>query len=205
MSLMNEVLKLNNIKLQLNNLNIQFDTFLLQLQSGLTLNIGMQIEEIALKILNLGLEMLNIEMQSNNIPFFNSTQQIKNIGDMIQNIALQMFNMNSMKMPNFNIGMPLPNIILNNNVSKNIPRMNIIFKTTKNGTTTTFCLKHGTTVKEMIEKYCKEKGISLNDERFAFIYQAQKINKDDLTPIESFFEINPSTVIVNDTYDLIGG
>ena len=80
------------------------------------------------------------------------------------------------------------------------------FKTTKNERTT-FCLKYGTTVKEMIEKYCKEKGLPLNDkhERFAFIYQAQKINKDDLTPIESFFEINPSTVIVNDTYDLIGG
>ena len=28
---------------------------------------------------------------------------------MIQNIAMQMVNMNSMKMPNFNIEMPLPN------------------------------------------------------------------------------------------------
>ena len=54
---MNEALKLNNIKLQLNNLNIQFDTFLMQLQSGLILNMGMQIEEISLKLLNFGLEM----------------------------------------------------------------------------------------------------------------------------------------------------
>ena len=48
MSLINEALKLNNIKLQLNNLNIQFDTFLMQIQNGLILNMGMQIEEISL-------------------------------------------------------------------------------------------------------------------------------------------------------------
>ena len=205
MSLMNEALKLNNIKLQLNNLNIQFDTFLMQLQSGLILNMGMQIEEISLKLLNLGLEMLNIEIQSNNIPFFNSTQQIKNIGDMIQNIAMQMDNMNSMKMPNFNIGMPLPNILLNNNFSDNIPKMGITFKTTK-GETTKMGLKYGTTVKEMIEKYCQENGISIHDDYITFINNARKINKNDLTPIESFF-INQArpVIVVNDTYDLIGG
>ena len=202
---MNEALKLNNIKLQLNNLNIQFDTFLMQLQSGLILNMGMQIEEISLKLLNLGLEMLNIEMQSNNIPFYNSTQQIKNIGDMIQNIAMQMFNMNSMKMPNFNIGMPLPNILLKNNFSDNIPKMNITFKTTK-GIITNMCLKYGTTVKEMTEKYFQRMGISINDDHFIFINDYQKINKNDLTPIEHFFKNQKSPVIlVNDAYDLVGG
>ena len=62
MSLMNEALKLNNIKLQLNNLNIQFDTFLMQLQSGLILNMGMQIEEISLKLLNFGIR--NVKYRS---------------------------------------------------------------------------------------------------------------------------------------------
>ena len=205
MSFMNESLKLMNIKLQLNNLNIQFDTFLAQLQNNLVINIGASIEEISLKLLNLGLEMLNIEIQSSNIPFFNSTQQIKNIGDMIQNIAMQMANMNSMKMPNFNIGMPFPNILLNNNFSDNIPKMGITFKTTR-GKTTNMCLKYGTTIKEMMEKYCKEKGLSINDDHITFINNARKINKNDLTPIESFF-INQArpVIVVNDTYDLIGG
>ena len=205
MSRMNEALKLNNIKLQLNNLNIQFDTFLMQLQSGLILNMGMQIEEISLKLLNLGLEMLNIEMQSGNISFFNSTQQIKNIGDMIQNVAMEMANMNSMKMPNFNIGMPLPNILLNNNFSDNIPKKDIIFETTK-GETTKMCLNYGTTVKEMVEKYCQENGLSINDDYITFISNAQKINKNDLTSIETFF-INQAypCIIVNDVHALIGG
>ena len=206
MSLINEALKLNNIKLQLNNLNIQFDTFLMQMQNGLILNMGMQIEEISLKLLNLGLEMLNIEMQSNNIPFFNSTQQIKNIGDMIQNIAMQMVNMNSMKMPNFNIGMPLPNILLNNNFSDNIPKMDIIFESSATNGKSTICLEYGTTVKDMIEKYCNENGLSINDHHIIFINNARRIYKNDFTKIESFFvgQLKP-TVVVIDGKNIMGG
>ena len=206
MFFMNEALKLQNTKLQLNNLNIQFDTFLMQIQNGLILNMGMQIEEISLKLLNLGLEMLNIEMQSNNIPFFNSTQQIKNIGDMIQNIAMQMANMSSMKMPNFNIGMPFPNILLNNNFSDNIPKMDIIFESSAKSGKTVICLKYGTTIKEMMEKYCKEKGLSINDDHIVFINDARKINKNDLTPIESFFinQGRPNVVVIDDK-NVMGG
>ena len=206
MSLINEALKLNNIKLQLNNLNIQFDTFLMQMQNGFILNMGMQIEEISLKLLNLGLEMLNIEMQSNNIPFYNSTQQIKNIGDMIQNIAMQMVKMNSMKMPNFNIEMPLPNILLNNNFSDNIPKMDIIFESSATNGKATICLEYGTKVKDIIEKYCNENGLSINDDHIFFINNARRIYKNDSTKIESFF-INQArpVIVVNDIYDLIGG
>ena len=200
MFFMNEALKLQNTKLQLNNLNIQFDTFLTQIQSGLITNIGVVIEDISLKLLNLGLEMLNIEMQSNNIFSFNSTVQIKNIGNMIQNIAFQMQNMNLMKMP-INAPIPFPNIMLNNN---NIPKINIIFKF--NNDTTSFSLKCGTTVREMIEKYCNEKGISINNESIVFIYNSVVINKNDLRPIENVFDINRNpTIIVNDSGDLVGG
>ena len=116
-----------------------------------------------------------------------------------------MVNLNSMKMPNFNIGMPLTNILLNNNFADNIPKMDITFKTTKNEITN-MCLKYGTTVREMMEKYCEEKGLSINDDRYAFINNARKINKNDMTPIESFF-INQSKpiIIVNDVYQLLGG
>ena len=202
MFFMNEALKLQNTKLQLNNLNIQFDTFLTQIQSGLITNIGVVIEDISLKLLNLGLEMLNIEMQSNNIFSFNSTVQIKNIGNMIQNIAFQMQNMNLMKMP-INAPIPFPNIMLNNN---NIPEINIIFKTVYNDTTP-LTLKCGTTVWEMIEKYCNEKGISINNKSIVFIYNAVVINKNDLRPIENVFkDINKShVIIVNNADDLIGG
>ena len=203
---MNEALQLMNTKLQLNNLNIQFDPFLSQLQNGLIINIGMQIEEISLKLLNLGLEMLNIEIQSNNITFFNSTQQIKNIGDMIQNIALQMTNMNSMKMSNFNMAIPLPNLMINNNFSDNIPKVDVTFN--ESGLRPTISFKYGTTIKEMIEIFLKKIGVAISDEnqRFIFLYNGTKINQSDLTSIEIFFkESKHPVVVVIDPKNVMGG
>ena len=196
MSLFNEVFNLNKLKSQLNNLNIQFDTFVKKLQIGIILNMGIQFEEITLKLLNLGLDMLNIEIKTN--PFFNSNQQVKYIGDKIQNISLQMENANSMYMHNFKIGMPMPNMMLiNNNISDNIPKMNISFQTTKNNEPkTTMCLNYGTTIKELIEKYCKEKGLPLDNGRIGFIYVGNVINKNDLTSIESFFKNNTNPLII---------
>ena len=142
--------------------------------------------------------MLNIEMKSNNIPYFNSAPQIKNLGDMMKNISLQMTNMNLMKMNNFNMGMPVPNI-MNNNFN-NVQRMKITFNTNK-GKTFDFYFNYGTTIKEVYEKYCEQEQIDKNDDRFFFIYNGQKINKNDTTSIESFFAPypNPKIVAVHDT------
>ena len=159
-------------------------------------------EEISLQLINLGMEMLNIEMQSNNIPYFNSAPQIKNLGDMMKNISLQMTNMNLMKMNNFNMGMPVPNI-MNNNFN-NVQRMKIHF-TTHKGETSDFYFNYGTTIKEIFEKYCEQKQIDKNDDRLFFIYNAQKINKNDTTSIENFFRgnLNPKILALHDT-DVIG-
>ena len=159
-------------------------------------------EEISLKLINLGMEMLNIEMQSNNIPIFNSAPQIKNLGDMMQNISLQMNNMNSMKMNNFNNRMPIPNM-MNNNFN-NAQRMKITFNTNK-WKTFDFYFNYGTTIKEVYEKYCEQEQIDKIDDRFFFIYNGQKINKNDTTSIESFFAPypNPKIFAVHDT-DIIG-
>ena len=189
MSLMNDCLKLMNIKLQLNNLNIQFDKFITQLQNNLVSNIEMQIEDISLKILNLGIEMLNVEIQSNNVNFFNSVQQIKNTGDILQNLALQMTNINSMKMNNFNIGIPLPNVIPINIIPINNPNyMHINFQTPKGYLGFSFI--YGTTVKEAIEKFFSEFGkeVPVNRNDWNFIYNASSINKDCMDKIEDFFK-----------------
>ena len=197
MSFNNEILKLKNIKLQLNSFNTHIDSFILRIQSGLIPNIGVPIEEISLKLINLGLEMLNIEMQSKDIPYFNSAQQIKNIGDMMQNIALKMTNMNSMKMP-------MPNIMMNNNFD-NMDEYMIIKYTTDRGNLFKLSFKYGTTVKEIIEKFCNENRILKDDNHLDFIYNAQKINKNDITAIEIFFKDNPNpNILVIDCNNIIG-
>ena len=186
-----------NIKLQLNNLNIQYDSFISQLQNGLIPNIGVSIEEISLKLINLGLEMLNIEIQSKDIPYFNSAQQIKNIGDMMQNISLQMTNMNSMKMP-------MPNMMMNNNFNNMNGYMTIKF-TTDTGKISNLSFKYGTTIKEIIEKFCNENGTKNDDNHLAFIYNAQKIKENDKTTIEVFFKNSPNpNVVVIDGSSIIG-
>ena len=189
MSFNNEVLKLMNLKLQLNNLNIQYDSFISQFQNGLIPNIGVPIEEISLKLINLGMEMLNIEMQSKNIIYFNSAQQIKNLGDMMKNIALQMTNMNSMKMP-------MQNMMMNNNFNNIGKYMTINF--TKSGINCNLSFKYGTTIKEIIKKYCDNIGMQDNEHLF-FCYNGQKVNKNDMTTIELYFinNTNPNIVVVD--------
>ena len=147
----------------------------------------MPIEEISLKLINLGLEMLNIEMQSKDIPFFNSAQLIKNIGDMMQNISLEMTNMNSMKMS-------MPNMMMNNNFN-NMNGYRNKFMTDK-GKESYLSFKYGITMKEIIEKFFDENMISNDNNHFDFIYNAHKINKNDMTTIEVFFVNNPKPSIV---------
>ena len=54
-------------------------------------------------------------------------------------------------------------------------------------------------------KYCNEKEI-YNHEHISFLYEAHKINKNDLTPIEQFFKFaNIPVILVNDADNLIGG
>ena len=93
--------------------------------------------------------------------------------------------------------------MLDNN---NTPKFSIIFKTAGNNKTLLH-LKYGTTVREMIEKYCNENGISIDNKNIGFIYNAVVINKNDSRPIENVFkDINkPHIIIVNDTDNLIGG
>ena len=126
---------------------------------------------------------------------------------MIQNIALQMTNMNSMKMSNFNMAMPLPNLMINNNFSDNIPIKEVTFKETSGASPIMF-FKYGTTVKEMIEIYFKEREIAINDmeQRFFFLYNGTKINPNDLTSIEIFFKVSkhPSVTVI-DSSNLLGG
>ena len=202
MSFNNEVLKLMNLKLQLNNVNLQFETFLSNLNNGLIPNLGVSLEEISLKLINLGIEMLNIEMQSKDISYFNSAQQIKNIGDMMQNISLQMTNMNSMKMNNINMGIPAPNM-MNNNFNDFTPKVNIRISTV-DGKNTDLSLKFGTTIKEMIDLFYIRNQMTKNDNHLDFIYNAQKIKRDDMTPIEKFFIGTQPKIIAINNNQIIG-
>ena len=85
--------------------------------------------------------------------------------------------------------------------------MDIIFESSATNGKSTICLEYGTTVKDMIEKYCNENGLSINDHHIIFINNARRIYKNDSTKIESFFVINQKKpiVVVIDEKNVMGG
>ena len=105
----------------------------------------------------------------------------------MQNISLQMTNMNLMKMP-------MANMMMNNNFN-NMNGYRNKFMTDK-GKESYLSFKYGITMKEIIEKFFEENWISNDNNNFDFIYNTQKINKNDMTTIEVFFANNPKPTIV---------
>ena len=92
----------------------------------------------------------------------------------MKNISLQMSNMNSMKMP-------MQNMMMNNNFNNMNGYTNKF--TTDKWKEWYLSFKYGITMKEIIEKFFNENGISNDNNRFDFIYNIQKINKNDRTTI----------------------
>ena len=107
-----------------------------------------------------------------------------------------------MKMNNFNIGMPFPNMILNNNFTQKYK--NFVFKDDL-GISITMQLQNGTTISKMIEKYCLKKQIS-DPTKFYFIYNNIKIDPYNNTTIDKYFaDCDIPLIIVKDENNLIGG
>ena len=84
--------------------------------------------------------------------------------------------------------------------------MDIIFESSATNGKATICLEYGTTVKDMIEKYCNENGLSINDDHIFFINNARRIYKNDSTKIESFFIKQKKPIVVEiDEKNVMGG
>ena len=114
----------------------------------------------------------------------------------MKNISLQMSNMNSMKMP-------MQNMMMNNNFNNMNGYTNKF--TTDKWKESYLSFKYGITMKEIIEKFFEENWISNDNNNFDFIYNTQKINKNDMTTIEVFFANNPKpSIVVLDGGNIIG-
>lgn len=89
----------------------------------------------------------------------------------------------------------------------NGPKLNIIFTTTI-GQNRNMKFKHGTTISQAIKRYLasvgKEDLFGKND-KVNFLFNANKLDFDDETPIEQKFRnILLPKIVVNDTQGLIG-
>ena len=139
----------------------------------------------------------NMMMNNNN---FNPMMNNNNIF-----INPNMMMNNNIFFPHNNL-MMMPDMVINNNINNNpIPKMNVIFNTTR-GITNNLLVDYGTTIERLLEKYLKHVGrpdlIASKD--IAFIYNARKLDWKDKTPVEIFFPHLAPQITVNDIIKPIG-
>ena len=160
-------------------------------------------------------QMLN--MKNNNLPFMGINNFNPNMMNLMPNMMMNNNNMNimpNMMMMNNNINlMPnmmmnndfnlMPNMMINDNFEpqpKNIKKMNVIFKTSS-GKLFHFNVDYGTTVKELLKKFFDRIGRPdlMGCKYIIFIFNAKKIEYENQTPIEKFFDtVGDPVIIVSD-------
>ena len=152
-------------------------------------------------------EQQMFNMQNNNLPFMGINNFNPNMMNLMPNM---MMNNNINLMPNmmmnndFNL---MPNMMINNNFElqpKNIKKKNVIFKTTR-GKVFQFIVDYGTTVKELLKKFFDRIGLPdlIGCKDIIFIFNAKKIEYENQTPIEKFFNHNPNPVIIVNDKNLL--
>ena len=192
------------------------------------LNIGISLIKIGTQIPNKENDSFNYALQIENIgmQIQNYGNQIKNMNNMNNmnnnnNINLSMIiPNNNIMMPNQMLGLNLMGINNNNEdwlkgfkmgveeekyieeIEKfdNSPAINIIFKNSQ-GVTHTLVFKYGTTIDEVLKKYCHK---IINEPEFickkknCFLFNASQLKFGDKTKIEVFFKgISNPKVVVN--------
>ena len=112
-------------------------------------------------------------------------------------------------MPNLNVFIDQPfnqgnNMININNEKLNTPMKSVCFKDDRDGTIHAVTLPFGSTVKYLIDNFYEKNPSYKFKKNLAFLYNACKINVNDMSKIENYFGGNLPIVLV--TYDsIIGG
>ena len=87
------------------------------------------------------------------------------------------------------------------------PKINIHFTTTV-GTARNIVFNHGTTIDDVLKKYLTVVGrpdLYGKPQDIGFLFNANKVNFGDKTPVEQFFRnVTIPKIVVNDTKGLIG-
>ena len=203
----------SNINLQIQNIEAQLENFRLFINK--VNNTQHELIKNGIEIIYVGIQVLNTFMQ---IPYtgmemiFNLNLQIQNIGLQLQNIGNQLQNYvnkpNIGIMPNLNVFIDQPfnqgnNMININNEKLYTPMKSVSFKDAIDGKIYAVALPFGSTVKNLIDKFYEKNPSYKSKKHLAFLYNACKINVNDMSKIENYFVGNPSIVLV--TYDNIMG
>ena len=208
----NIIPQIQNMKYQINNIESQLDNLIIQIQNNGLPNIGLQINNISIQILNMGIQSLNIGKQipyNNPMNNMNMDINLQNIITQINNIINPQMNMFGMQIPpmnNFSMGIPFNENQIKNEIKEesNVSKMEITFNAST-GSKKVLLFDYGTTINEMLEKYLESfnrSDLINNKDKFVILHKGNRIDFEDKTKIEEFFEHKLNAEVT--VYDMDG-
>ena len=196
--------RIQGIKSQIENMNLQIDN--IQSQNNI-MNMNMMSNQIGEQLLNLSFQLLNTGIQAfnagkNMITIMDTNkfyERLKNISEQI-NLIINYNDMNQMQQQQMmmqqqmmiqqqmNEKQPIINGLSDKRPSKNI----IFVHEGRIKNSINIKAKYGTKVEEVLNEYINR--ISVNDEKLVFVFNANKINRNEQRVIEDFFRLynNPT-------------
>ena len=181
--------RIQGIKSQIENMNLQIDN--IQSQNNI-MNMNMVSNQIGEQLLNLSFQLLNTGIQAfnagkNMITIMDTNkfyERLKNISEQI-NLIINYNDMNQMQQQQMMMQQQMmiqqqmneKQPIINGHSDKR-PSKNIIFiKEVGIRNTINIKAKYGTKVEEVLNEYINR--ISVNDEKLVFVFNANKINRNE--------------------------
>ena len=195
-------IQIQNAKFQLNSIQSQFASIEKQIQTLGAFSIGSQINSIALQLLNTGIQMLFIGIQfpNMNINEININEKIENLKNQLHLFQMRYSNINNFNNDLNNIPFQAQNMNLSNiNETK---KMNIFFRS-QGGSKRNIICEHGTTIREVLEKYLNsiDRSEFINNNSIFFICTTGTLKGDGLlrfddeTKIEDYFREKNTNII----------
>ena len=203
--------QISAIKMQIENIKFQIDSMQMINNNLLMMNnnsTSEQLLNLSIQLFNTGIQTFNIgknmSLMIDNKKYYDP---LKNISKRINSIINDMEQMTQNQIMQQQMMMQQQQMMqheqieaqqqLMNQFNNNFKKINVIFKSSTRQNIT-IRAKYGTTVKELLDEYMK-RAFGFPKENIYFLYDALKINRNELTTVEKFFINDVVTVMVIET------
>ena len=192
---MNTSIQIEALKSQIENMKLQIGNIQMQNNNMLMMNnqVVEQLFNLSIQLFNTGIQSFNIAKNMIMIMDANKFyEQLRKISEQINSIINEN-DLNNMQQQMMQQQMMQQQMINKQNINEQDgPKMNITFDNGRIKITIT--VTYGTTIEELLNKYLKRIN-SFHNEKIIFLYNAEKINRNEQKKVEAYFALNLSPKI----------
>ena len=199
---MDSNIQIQTLKSQIEYMKLQIDNISMQNNNMFMMNapIGGQLINLSMQMLNTGIQTFNIgKTMMMNMNMDNYYEQLKKVSEQI-NSMINEYDMQQQQMIMQQQMMMQQAMMMQqqmNNESQ-IEKINITFKNIR-GMRTVIIAKYGTQVKDVLKQYIEKNYGFQNNKKLIFVYNAKRINENEVEVVEEYFSIYPNpTITVNE-------